>query len=241
MPLVIICIHQNSPAAVESTKENKLVVVNNRHISEPAGGCHRRGTEGIASSSAATSGGIIPTISRRPRRLLDARPPLGLDVEAPQIVQPGRTVVAAEEVDAGGVADDDAVVLPASRLLAGEDLHLLPLVCVEPVRVKVIEPTGPAAVALRFCVGWDRDKNQSAGGASTKTNLGHFQRITKHTQNVHESKPDTDMSSRQNVGGASTKTNLGHFQRITKHIRRMCTPACGTTNENSPQTCRASP
>ena len=153
-----------SPTAIKSAKQNKLVVVHNRDITKPARGCHRRRrhAEGIGHPSAASdaapgtttgsTGGIVPLpIAHRSRRFLNARPSLGLDVKAPQIVQPRRAVVPAKQVDPRRIADDDAVVLATSRLFVGQDFDLLPFVGVEPVRVKVVQTTCTTAVSLLIC------------------------------------------------------------------------------------------
>ena len=149
-----------SPTAIKSAKQNKLVVVHNRDITKPARGCHcrRRHAEGIGHPSASdatpgtttgSTGGIVPLpIAHRTRRFLNTRPSLGLDVKAPQIVQPRRAVVAAKQVDPRRIADDDAVVLATSRLFVGQDFDLLPFVGVEPVRVEVVQTTCATSVSL---------------------------------------------------------------------------------------------
>ena len=71
-------------------------------------------------------------------RILNARPSLGIDIEHPEIIEPGTAIVSPEEVHATGVADDDAVVLAAAWFFVGEDLDSFPGVGVEGEGVEVV-------------------------------------------------------------------------------------------------------
>mmetsp|Transcript_2015 Transcript_2015/g.4286 ORF Transcript_2015/g.4286 Transcript_2015/m.4286 type:complete len:251 (-) Transcript_2015:432-1184(-) len=129
--------------SIKPTKKHKLIIVHDAHVSKPATGPSRS----LRSHPFQLSQCRTQFIAQIIAAVLYARPSLRFDVKHPQVVQPRRTVVAPEEVHAGGIADDDSVVFATARFFIGEDLDALPGVGREGEGVEIVETAGAPAIS----------------------------------------------------------------------------------------------